>query len=101
MVILYSARHQLRVPRLARWALAAGIAATLAANVAQGLSDGPAGAIVAAWPAVSLVLSYELLLWMVRTAATQSRSISAVAVCTARTARMTEDPPLRSFSIDG
>jgi len=69
MVILYAARHRLTVPRLARWMLALGIAASLAANVAQGRSHGLVGAVVAAWPAVALVGSYELLAWMVRTAA--------------------------------
>jgi len=38
-----------------------GIAAILTANMAQGWSHGPVGAVVAAWPAVSLVGSYELL----------------------------------------
>ncbi len=38
-----------------------GIASTLAANVADGLGNGPIGAAVAAWPAVALVGSYELL----------------------------------------
>ena len=70
MVILYAARHRLPVPRLARWMLALGILASLAVNVAQGRSHGLVGAVVAAWPAVSLVGSYELLAWMVRTAAT-------------------------------
>ena len=60
MVVLYAARHRLPVPSLARWLLALGIAATLTANMAQGWSHGPAGAVVAAWPAVSLVGSYEL-----------------------------------------
>jgi hypothetical protein len=69
MVILYSARHRLPVPRLARWMLALGILASLAVNVAQGWSHGLVGAVVAAWPAVSLVGSYELLTWMVRSAA--------------------------------
>jgi Protein of unknown function (DUF2637) len=32
MVVLYAARHQLRVPGLARWLLALGIVATLAAD---------------------------------------------------------------------
>ncbi len=45
-----------------------GILATLAANMAQGWSHGPVGAIIAAWPAVSLVGSYELLVWIIRTA---------------------------------
>jgi hypothetical protein len=69
MVILHAARHQLPVPRLARWMLALGIAASLAVNVAQGWSHGLVGAVVAAWPAVSLVGSYELLAWIIRTAA--------------------------------
>ena len=56
MVMLYAARHpQVTAPRLARWLLALGIAATLAANMAVGWSHGPVGAVVAAWPAASLV----------------------------------------------
>ena len=55
MVSLYAARHRLPVPALARWLLALGIVATLAANMAQGWSHGPVGAVIAAWPAVSLV----------------------------------------------
>ena len=70
MVILYAARHGSPVPRLARWLLGLGIAATLTANMAQGWSHGPVGAVVAAWPAVSLVGSYELLVWLIRTCGT-------------------------------
>ena len=69
MVNLYVARHRLPVPAPARWLLALGIVATLAANMAQGWSHGPVGAVIAAWPAVSLVGSYELLVWIIRTAA--------------------------------
>lgn len=69
MVNLYAARHRLPVPHLARWLLALGIVATLAANMAQGWSHGPVGAVIAAWPAASLVGSYELLVWIIRTAA--------------------------------
>jgi hypothetical protein len=47
MVVLYAARHRLPVPALARWLLALGIVATLAANVAHGWAAGPAGAAVA------------------------------------------------------
>jgi len=54
MVVLYAARHRVPVPSLARWLLALGIAATLTANLAQGWSHGPIGAVIAAWPAVSL-----------------------------------------------
>ena len=48
MVNLYAARHRLPVPALARWLLALGIVATLAANMAQGWSHGPVGAVIAA-----------------------------------------------------
>jgi hypothetical protein len=66
MVMLGSARRKVAVPALARWLLGVGIAATLAANVAHCLGHGPAGAIVAAWPAVALVGSYELLMVIIR-----------------------------------
>jgi hypothetical protein len=60
--MLDSARRKMPVPALARWLLGVGIAATLAANVAHGLGHGFVGAGVAAWPAVALVGSYELLM---------------------------------------
>lgn len=66
MVMLDSARRKTPVPSLARWLLGLGIAATLAANVAHGLSHGPVGAAVAAWPAVALVGGYELLMMVIR-----------------------------------
>ena len=66
MVMLNSARRKTPVPALARWLLGLGIAATLAANVAHGLGHGPVGAAVAAWPAVALVGSYELLMVVIR-----------------------------------
>jgi len=66
MVMLDSARRKTPVPALARWLLGLGIAATLAANVAHGLGHGLAGAAVAAWPAVALVGSYELLMMVIR-----------------------------------
>jgi hypothetical protein len=68
MVMLDSARRKMPVPALAGWLLGLGIAATLAANVAHGLGHGLIGAAVAAWPAVALVGSYELLVWLIRTA---------------------------------
>ena len=66
MVMLDSARRKTPVPALARWLLGLGIAATLAANVAHGLGHGSIGAAVAAWPAVALVGSYELLMVIIR-----------------------------------
>jgi hypothetical protein len=62
MAMLDSARRHLPLPALARWLLGLGIIATLAANVAHGLGHGIVGAAVAAWPAVALVGSYELLM---------------------------------------
>lgn len=66
MVMLDSARRGVRVPGLARWLLGVGIVATLAANVAHGWGHGLIGAAVAAWPAVALVGSYELLMMIIR-----------------------------------
>ena len=66
MVMLDSVRRKTPVPALARWLLGLGIAATLAANVAHGLGHGLIGASVAAWPAVALIGSYELLMMVIR-----------------------------------
>jgi hypothetical protein len=68
MVMLDCARRKAPVPALARCLLGLGIMATLAANVAHGLGHGLAGAAVAAWPAVALVGSYELLMMIIRSA---------------------------------
>ena len=53
------------MPPLARWLLAAGIGATLFANVLAGAAYGLLGTAVAAWPALAPVGSYELM-WLVR-----------------------------------
>lgn len=66
MVLLDAARRGARPPRLARVLLACGIGATLFANVLAGLAYGPLGAAVAAWPALALVGSYELLMLLIR-----------------------------------
>ena len=66
MALLDAARRGVPAPRLARWLLAAGISATLLANVLAGAARGPLGAAVAAWPALALVGSYELLMVMIR-----------------------------------
>ncbi len=71
MVILYAARYRVPVPCLARWLLGLGIAATLTANMAQGWSHGPVGAVVAAWPAVSPRRGpTSFLVWLIRTSGT-------------------------------
>jgi Protein of unknown function (DUF2637) len=87
MLVLYAARHRVPVPSPARWLLALGIAATLTANMAQGWSHGPVGAVVAAWPAVSLVGSYELLVWLIRTSGAADRGPSASHLCTGAACR--------------
>lgn len=69
MVLLNDARRGYRGHWLAYGALGLGIAATLAANVAAGLSTGPIGALIAAWPAPALVVSYELLMLVIRRSA--------------------------------
>jgi hypothetical protein len=66
MVVLDASRRNRRVPRLAGWSLAAGIAATIGAKLAHGLGHGPVGALVSAWPAVALVGSFELLMLLIR-----------------------------------
>jgi hypothetical protein len=82
MLVVYAARHRVPVPSLARWLLGLGIAATLTANMAQGWSHDPVGAVVAAWPTVSLVGSYELLVWLIRTSGPTARGPSAAHLCT-------------------
>jgi nucleotide-binding universal stress UspA family protein len=66
VVMLDSARRKVPVPALARRLVGLGIAATLAANVAHRLGHDLTGAVVAAWPAVALVCSYELLMMVIR-----------------------------------
>jgi Protein of unknown function (DUF2637) len=68
LVLLHEARNNRTAPRLARLMLWLGIAATLGANVAYGVPYGALGALVSAWPAVSLVGAVELLMGLVRRA---------------------------------
>ena len=79
MVLLDAARHRDRAPVLAVWLLAAGITATLAANVLAGAGYGPLGAVVSAWPALAFVGCYELLMLLVRANARRSAAQSETA----------------------
>jgi hypothetical protein len=105
MVNLYAARHRLPVPALARWMLALGIIATLAANMAQGWSHGPVGAVIAAWPAVSLVGSYELSLGVssplhdVALKRSTESFCNTSAMCGARRLRCSEAYPPRTCNM--
>ncbi len=69
MVLLDAARNHEDAPPLAWVMLGAGIAVTLAANVAYGARSGAAGALWAAWPAAAFVGCYELLMLLVRASA--------------------------------
>lgn len=66
MVHLNSARRGEKAGALAWLSLGLGIGATIAVNVLHGIEAGPVGAVVAAWPAVTLVLVVELLMGMIR-----------------------------------
>lgn len=66
LVLLDSARRRQRAPRLAWFLLGCGIVATLGANVAHGLNHGPVGAVIAGWPALVAVGSFEMLARLIR-----------------------------------
>jgi Protein of unknown function (DUF2637) len=100
MVVLCAARHRVPVPSFARWLLGLGIAATLTANMAQGWSHGPIGAVVAAWPTVSLVGSYKLLVWLIRTPRVVQHGPSAEHSCN-RVACRAEIRSLPLPAVDG
>jgi hypothetical protein len=96
MVMLDSARRKVPVPPLARWLLGLGIAATLAANVAHRLGHGLSGAVVAAWPAVALVGSYELLMVIIR-----SGQVPADTAAGPGTSGASDDGPLQAQAAEG
>ncbi|WP_245920294.1 DUF2637 domain-containing protein [Actinomadura mexicana] len=84
MVILDATRRDRPVPALAVWSLAAGICATVGANVAHGAEHGPIGALVSAWPALALVGSFELLMTLTRHAPSSPASAEGVRTGTER-----------------
>jgi hypothetical protein len=66
MVLLDSARRGEQAPPLAKWTLGIGIGATVAVNVLHGIAHGFVGAVIAAWPALALVLTVELMMGLIR-----------------------------------
>jgi len=74
LVLLYAARHKLSAPKLARFMLALGIAATVAANVVHGLPSSMLppvahvviSAVLSAWPAGAFIGSVEMAMQLVR-----------------------------------
>lgn len=66
LVIVNAARNRSRPPVLAWLLLFAGIGATLAGNVAHGLTHGWPGALVAGWPAVVAAGCFDLVIGEIR-----------------------------------
>jgi hypothetical protein len=66
LVLLHEARNGRDVPRLARFMLWLGIAATVGANIAYGAGYGLLGAVISAWPAVAFIGSVEIAMQQVR-----------------------------------
>jgi hypothetical protein len=66
MVLLDAARRGEKAPTLAKWTLGIGIGATVAVNVLHGIANGFVGAVIAAWPALALVLTVELMMGLIR-----------------------------------
>jgi hypothetical protein len=60
-------------------ALALGVVLTISANVLHGLQDSVIGAIYAALPAVTLSISFELLMGLIRRSARQAAAVEAAA----------------------
>lgn len=86
MVILRANRAGVRPPRMAWFALWVGIIATGATNLAHGIAHGPVGMLVAVWPAVALVLSFEMLMRMFRADADDTAPVDQVPTTTTTTA---------------
>ena len=68
LVLLHEARNDRDAPRLARFMLWLGIAATIGANIAYGAGYGLLGALISAWPAVAFIGSVEIAMQHVRRA---------------------------------
>ena len=75
--------------------LAAGIVATIGANLAHGLGHGPVGVLISAWPAVALVGSFELLMLLIRSGhqASTGQSVGATPGLALPAKRQDVSPP--------
>jgi hypothetical protein len=78
MAMLDSARHGEKSHWLARTAVLGGILGSLAANAMTGISHGILGAVIAGWPALALVVAYELIMVMLRSASARSAAADDV-----------------------
>lgn len=79
LALLDAAQHDMPRPRLAVWSLVAGIAVTVAMNVAAGLLHSVGDALISAWAPVALVLSYETLMGQVRRARQRAADLTSPA----------------------
>jgi hypothetical protein len=66
LVLLHEARADRDAPRLARFMLWLGIAATIGANIAFGAGYGLLGGLISAWPAVAFIGAVEIAMQQVR-----------------------------------
>lgn len=67
MTVLWAIRNRIRPYWLARVGLVLGFGATIAANAMHAYPSGEIASAIAAWPAIALIISYELLAWIIRT----------------------------------
>jgi hypothetical protein len=93
LVMLHAARRKLGVPQLARWMLALGVGATVAANVEYGMPFGWLSAVVSAWPAVAFVGSVEMAVRFVRDARQDTAAVTPPVTPAVTPAR--DRPPAR------
>lgn len=100
MVLLDAARRGVEAPKLAYWTLGLGILATLAANVTHGWAHGVVGSIVAAWPAIALVLSYELLMTLIRRSANAHHGSDPVQVHAPAVPAQVDEPRLTDEDLE-
>ena len=80
LVLPHEARNDRDAPRLARFMLWLGIAATIGANIAYGVGYGLLGALISAWPAVAFIGSVEIAMQQVRRARVPRAAIIGPAV---------------------
>lgn len=78
LTLLVGARTQRPASGLARFGLVLGVIATVLANVTFGVHAGPVGAVISAWPAVSFIVSTEILVGQMRRARTTPAPATAV-----------------------
>ncbi len=77
LVLLHEARNDRAAPRLARFMLWLGIAATIGANIAYGAGYGLPGALISAWPAVAFIGAVEMAVGLIRRARSTAPEVVA------------------------